>query len=207
MNRRYKFNRHKHTHSRFARFHKIDRKSGSRKSEVKYDKADSNSTLRKRVHFFLQRQKIHHENDLEIRRKSIESASAYKESVGNTIRDEKSKLKDEQNILREHSKSLRDMKYEYKKAGKALKKAHKHTFGLPSSILTALFTSFGIFLVFVVHWVITTWPKLKMDELIYQLSSPIVGTAGSMILQFVKSALVPGIAFFLSGCCGTCFSF
>ena len=196
MNRKHRLDKNKHTHSRFARYKKEARKTESQLYQVKNNRDVSDNTFKRRMRLFLQRQKAHHQSEIELRRKSIEHASSYRDSVENSIQNEKSRIRDEQNVIREYSRNLHDMKQEYKKAGRALKKAHKHTFGLPSSILTALFTSFGIFLVFVVHWVITTWPKLKMDELIYQLSSPIVGTAGSMILQFVKSALVPGIAFF-----------
>ena len=66
-------------------------------------------------------------------------------------------------------------------------------YGLVTSFFTLLISVLGIFLSLAVRWLFDTWPKLQMDELVYQLSVSFQGTGGGMVQKFVFSVILPGL--------------
>ena len=49
----------------------------------------------------------------------------------------------------------------------------------------------GGILVFLARWVFSTWPGLRMDELIFQLKAPIEGTGDGIVMKGVLSSILP----------------
>ena len=64
-------------------------------------------------------------------------------------------------------------------------------------ILTAVFLTLAGILVFLARWVFTTWPGLRMDEIIFQLRAPLEGTGDGLILKGVLSSILPAAAMLL----------
>ncbi len=60
-------------------------------------------------------------------------------------------------------------------------------------ILITLLIFIVAFLILVEHWAFTTWSNLKMEEIVYQLTNPIEGTAGDIMNSFYLEALLPAI--------------
>ena len=66
-------------------------------------------------------------------------------------------------------------------------------YGLVTSFFTLLISVLGILSSLAVRWLFDTWPKLQMDELVYQLSVSFQGTGGGMVQKFVFSVILPGL--------------
>ena len=66
-------------------------------------------------------------------------------------------------------------------------------------IATGILVLIGWILVFLAYWVFTTWPGLRMDELIFQLKAPLEGTGDGLILKGVLTSVLP--ALFMSAVC------
>ena len=60
-------------------------------------------------------------------------------------------------------------------------------------IATGILVLAGWILVFLAYWVFTTWPGLRMDELIFQLKAPLEGTGDGLIMKGVLSSVVPAL--------------
>ena len=58
---------------------------------------------------------------------------------------------------------------------------------------TGILVLAGWILVFLAYWVFTTWPGLRMDELIFQLKAPLEGTGDGLIMKGVLSSVVPAL--------------
>jgi phosphoglycerol transferase len=87
---------------------------------------------------------------------------------------------------------LKEAKKEYRTNVKKKKKAKKK--GIPTAIIAVVFLCIGTLILGAVMWMMRTWPRLKMDELMYQLSAPITGTGSDIMKQFVLQAVVPTAA-------------
>ncbi|MBO5565454.1 MAG: LTA synthase family protein [Lachnospiraceae bacterium] len=61
-------------------------------------------------------------------------------------------------------------------------------------VLGVLLTVFFVVLGCSTLWMLHTWPYLKADELIYQLSAPLVGTGHDMLAHYAKEAALPAAA-------------
>lgn len=59
--------------------------------------------------------------------------------------------------------------------------------------LATLLVGFAVFVACTIRWAFTTWSNLKMDEILYQLSNPLTGTATNIMQSFVTSSVVPAI--------------
>lgn len=59
------------------------------------------------------------------------------------------------------------------------------------NILLVIFGTVSLFLFFVMLWLFRTWPALKIQELIYQMTMPFTGTGSVMIRNFIVQAVVP----------------
>ena len=59
------------------------------------------------------------------------------------------------------------------------------------TILAGLGSAFFITLGCSILWMLRTWPYLKADELIYQLSAPLAGTGQDMLFHYAREAAFP----------------
>lgn len=82
-------------------------------------------------------------------------------------------------------------------------KKHTKAAGIVGNILTLLLIFIAAFLIFVAHWAFTTWSDLKMEEIAYELTNPIEGTAGEIMNAFYLKALLPAV--FVTAGCGVIF--
>ncbi len=73
------------------------------------------------------------------------------------------------------------------------KKAKKVHPGYFTSFLVGLLFTFSVLIVFTVRWLFRTWPKLALEELIFQIMSPLQGTGTDMIIGYVKQAAIPAV--------------
>ena len=62
-------------------------------------------------------------------------------------------------------------------------------------ILTLLFFTIFMLLGFSAVWAMATWPKLKLEEMLFELTQPLEG-AENMIWQYVYKAVLPTVACF-----------
>ena len=62
-----------------------------------------------------------------------------------------------------------------------------------STVIVSLVVTVACLLFFTVRWLFRTWPNLKMDELLYQLTAPTEGTGTDMYWQFFYQAGIPTI--------------
>lgn len=61
------------------------------------------------------------------------------------------------------------------------------------SSLTVLLTFVAFLLLFSSLWMYRTWPHMKMDELMYQIGSPLEGTITDFYIQFTVQAFIPAL--------------
>ena len=145
------------------------------------------------------------EQSQKIRRKKIQTASLNRQVVKsgfinqkNNVQSSKHKLKQAKADLKNQKKDLKAKKKNLKKANKETKKAGKKHLGLPTSILISIFFTFGVLILASALWLFRTWPRLKMDELVYEATSPLQGTGGGMVSKYIREAALPaGIALVL----------
>ncbi len=57
--------------------------------------------------------------------------------------------------------------------------------------ITYLFFTFGMILLLSVFWLFKTFPHVKIDELMYQITAPLTGTNNSMIQDYIQSVIIP----------------
>lgn len=50
-----------------------------------------------------------------------------------------------------------------------------------------------LLIAFSIHWMLKTWANLSMEELVYHLQVPLEGTNESMVIEYIKVALLPTI--------------
>ncbi len=62
------------------------------------------------------------------------------------------------------------------------------------TIILLLFSFFSLLLFFSIEWLLSTWGNLSMDEIIYELSTPLKGTGAEMISLFLLKCLLPALA-------------
>lgn len=173
----------------------VENETDTSVKEIAHTSKSLKKPIKTRIYGFMERQRKYHSQELLHRKKSIENAEAIKEEKKQAVIEQKVMLKDTKQQVKEQAETIKQLKNEYKQSKKKIRHARKKNYGLPSSVLTAIITTFGIFIALTVHWVFKTWPKLQMDELVYQLTSSIEGTGGGMIQQFIYSALLPALVF------------
>jgi len=77
-----------------------------------------------------------------------------------------------------------------KEAGGIVKRVLK----IISDSLICMFFAFSVLLAFSAFWMLRTWPDLKMDELVYQLSQGFGGAGESIMGSYILSAALPCLA-------------
>lgn len=123
--------------------------------------------------------------------KAKEQYVLMKSDYVDTSTDIKSQIKELKLEAKNQKKALKEAKKNLKVSKKEMKNSSKKNLGIFTSILAVLFLGFGTLLYFVVQWLITTWPNLKMDELMYEATAPLEGTGSNMIDAFIQQSVVP----------------
>lgn len=134
---------------------------------------------------FIQKQRQLHREEVNIKDSLIASAEeSKKQSVDSFL------LKKEE--LKQIKKDVKEQKHQLKQGKKVLKQAKKKK-GFWTTLFVILVCTFAALLFFSVQWVFRTWPNLKMDELMYQLTAPTEGTASGMYWAYFYQAGIPTI--------------
>lgn len=135
---------------------------------------------------FIQKQRQLHREEVNIKDSLIASAEeSKKQSVDSFL------LKKEE--LKQIKKDVKEQKKQLKQEKKALKQARKKNYGFWTTVFVVLVCTVAALLFFSVQWVFRTWPNLKMDELMYQLTAPTEGTASDMYWAYFYQAGIPTI--------------
>lgn len=135
---------------------------------------------------FIQKQRQLHREEVNIKDSQIASAEeSKKQSVDSFL------LKKEE--LKQIKKDVKEQKKQLKQEKKALKQARKKNYGFWTTVFVVLVCTVAALLFFSVQWVFRTWPNLKMDELMYQLTAPTEGTASDMYWAYFYQAGIPTI--------------
>ncbi len=61
------------------------------------------------------------------------------------------------------------------------------------TMILAIVLTLMLLIAFSIHWMLKTWVNLSMEELVYHLQVPLEGTNESMVIQYIKVALLPTI--------------
>lgn len=134
---------------------------------------------------FIQKQRQLHREEVNIKDSLIASAEeSKKQSVDSFL------LKKEE--LKQIKKDVKEQKHQLKQGKKALKQAKKKK-GFWTTVFVIFVCTVAALLFFSVQWVFRTWPNLKMDELMYQLTAPTEGTASDMYWAYFYQAGIPTI--------------
>ncbi|MDY4808862.1 MAG: sulfatase-like hydrolase/transferase [Bulleidia sp.] len=186
-------NRKKTSHSRYAYrnpfLYRVNRKHRISKAETPAE--IQLQALEKKG--FIARQKEYHSNEIQLRNARIEQAVSRQEQSRQEVRNIRQENRDLKRQLKESRKSFHQAQKDYKSARKNARIAKKKNYGVWTSLLALVVSVTGIFLAFTVKWLFDTWPKLQMDELVYQLSVSFQGTGGGMVQKFISSALLPTV--------------
>lgn len=135
---------------------------------------------------FIQKQRQLHREEVNIKDSLNASAEeSKKQSVDSFL------LKKEE--LKQIKKDVKEQKKQLKQEKKALKQARKKNYGFWTTVFVVLVCTVAALLFFSVRWVFRTWPNLKMDELMYQLTAPTEGTASDMYWAYFYQAGIPTI--------------
>lgn len=135
---------------------------------------------------FIQKQRKLHQEEVNIKDSLIASAEeSKKQSVDSFL------LKKEE--LKQIKKDVKEQKKQLKQEKKALKQARKKNYGFWTTVFVILVCTVAALLFFSAQWVFRTWPNLKMDELMYQLTAPTEGTASDMYWAYFYQAGIPTI--------------
>lgn len=135
---------------------------------------------------FIQKQSKLHQEEVNIKDSLIASAEeSKKQSVDSFL------LKKEE--LKQIKKDVKEQKKQLKQEKKALKQARKKNYGFWTTVFVILVCTVAALLFFSAQWVFRTWPNLKMDELMYQLTAPTEGTASDMYWAYFYQAGIPTI--------------
>ena len=135
---------------------------------------------------FIQKQKQLHQEEIASKTTLIQSVEESKEQMKESFLSKKEELKQIKKDIKEQKKQLKQEK-------KALKQAKKKNYGFWTTVFVILVCTIAALLFFSVQWVFRTWPNLKMDELIYQLTAPTEGTASDMYWAYFYQAGIPTI--------------
>lgn len=190
MYKRLKRDKHKHSHSRYAKQHegkKLDTKKETVEPVVEEVKTTS------KFKTFLRTQKQAHDSEIEEKNKKINQALKSKNDANTQLDSEKYKLNQLKEQLKAQSQKMKEEKKHFSQEKKNLNRAKKKNYGLTSTIVVTILTTLSALLFFSVKWLFHTWPNLKMDELIYQLTAPVEGTGTDMYWQFFYQAGIPTI--------------
>lgn len=134
---------------------------------------------------FIQKQRQLHQEEVNIKDSLIASAEeSKKQSVDSFL------LKKEE--LKQIKKDVKEQKHQLKQGKKVLKQAKKKK-GFWTTVFVIFVCTVAALLFFSVQWVFRTWPNLKMDELMYQLTAPTEGTASDMYWAYFYQAGIPTI--------------
>ncbi len=190
MYKRLKRDKHKHSHSRYAKQHegkKLDTKKETVEPVVEEVKTTS------KFKTFLRTQKQAHDSEIEEKNKKVNQALKSKNDANTQLDSEKYKLNQLKEQLKAQSQKMKEEKKHFSQEKKNLNRAKKKNYGLTSTIVVTILTTLSALLFFSVKWLFHTWPNLKMDELIYQLTAPVEGTGTDMYWQFFCQAGIPTI--------------
>ncbi len=179
-----KRDKHKHSHSRYAK-HEV------KKEVIETVLEETKSTSK--FNEFLRTQKQVHAIEAEEKHKQIDQALKAKNDANAELNSEKNKVKQLKEELKVQSKKMKQEKKHFSQEKKNLKRVKKKNNDLTSFILVTIFTTISALLFFTVIWLFHTWPNLKMDELVYQLNAPTEGTSSEVYLQYFLLAGVPTI--------------
>ena len=188
--------KHKHTHSRYASKNRDKRVSHNNDGECEIFfgevKESENIILNKReisekgVKAFIQKQKQLHQEEIASKVTLIQSVEDSKNQIKESFLSKKEELKQIKKEVKEQKKQLKQEK-------KTLKQAKKKNYGFWTTVFVTLSCTVAALLFFSVQWIFRTWPNLKMDELMYQLTAPTEGTASDMYWQYFYQAGIPTI--------------
>ena len=187
--------KHKHTpvSSRYASKNRR-KKVSLKKDEILHDEAKRNEIVlyedkelfQGKLKAFIQKQKHLHQEEIASKVTLIQSVEESKEQMKESFLSKKEELKQIKKDIKEQKKQLKQEK-------KALKQAKKKNYGFWTTFFVILVCTVAALLFFSVQWVFRTWPNLKMDELMYQLTAPTEGTASDMYWQYFYQAGIPTI--------------
>ncbi len=189
MYKRLKREKHKYSHSRYV-------KHAEKNYEVKKEVVEpvlEETEKTSKVKSFFRSQKLAHTLEIEEKNKQVDQALRSKNDANTQLDSEKYKVKQLKEQLKEQSKKMKEEKKHFSQEKKNLKRAKKKNYGLTSSIIVTIITTLSALVFFTVKWLFHTWPNLKMDELVYQLTAPTEGTGTDMYWQFFYQAGIPTI--------------
>ena len=185
--------KHKHTHSRYAskkRYKKILLKKNETLHEEKKENEivlyEDKEVFQGKLKAFIQKQKQLHQEEIASKVTLIQSVEESKEQMKESFLSKKEELKQIKKEVKEQKKQLKQEK-------KTLKQAKKKNYGFWTTFFVILVCTIAALLFFSVQWVFRTWPNLKMDELMYQLTAPTEGTASDMYWAYFYQAGIPTI--------------
>lgn len=137
------------------------------------------------IKIFIQKQKQLHQEEMNLKDSLIASAEESKKQSEDSFLLKKEELK-------QIKKDVKEQKHQLKQGKKILKQAKKKK-GFWTTVFVILVCTVAALLFFSVQWVFRTWPNLKMDELMYQLTAPTEGTASDMYWAYFYQAGIPTI--------------
>ena len=185
--------KHKHTHSRYASKNR-HKKISLKKNKILHGEKKENEIVvyedkelsQGKLISFIQKQKQLHQEEIALKATLIQSVEESKEQMKESFLSKKEELKQIKKDIKEQKKQLKQEK-------KALKHAKKKNYGFWTTFFVILVCTVAALLFFSVQWVFHTWPNLKMDELMYQLTAPTEGTASDMYWAYFYQAGIPTI--------------
>ena len=179
--------KHKYSKSRYALKNKKRVKAESTHIQEKEKSDPVVSVVQARtVNDFILKQKQIHQQEIQQKNSLIQSIESVKNQMEKSYHSKKDELKQAKAEIKTEKKKFRQEK-------KALKQAKKKNYGFWSTFFVVLLCTFACLLLFTVKWLFHTWPNLKMDELVYQLTAPTTGTASDMYWQYFYQAGIPTI--------------
>ena len=134
---------------------------------------------------FIQKQRKLHQEEVDLKDSLVASVEESKKQSEESFLSKKEELKQIKKDVKEQKKQLKQEK-------KALKQAKKEK-GFWTTLFVILVCTIAALLFFSVQWIFRTWPNLKMDELMYQLTAPTEGTASDMYWAYFYQAGIPTI--------------
>ena len=132
---------------------------------------------------FIQKQRKLHQEEVDLKDSLVASVEESKKESEESFLSKKEELKQIKKDVKEQKKQLKQEK-------KALKQAKKEK-GFWTTLFVILVCTIAALLFFSVQWIFRTWPNLKMDELMYQLTAPTEGTASDMYWAYFYQAGIP----------------
>lgn len=192
MIKRLRRDKHKHSHSRYARY-KVEETKIIKEVKLEENVVVESKNPFTKVKSFLRSEKEKHDQEIKEKNKLVDQAIKTKRDAGFDLDSEKYKLNQLKEQTKEQSQKVKEEKKNYAKEKKNLKQAKKKNWGFVSTVIVCLVVTVACLLFFTVRWLFRTWPNLKMDELLYQLTAPTEGTGTDMYWQFFYQAGIPTI--------------